>query len=200
MAKAKDGKKDIHKQPKVSNEVYEAEMFRLQTELVKMQEWTKATGVRIVVIFEGRDAAGKGGTIADQRVFEPAGRPDLRSADPPTARKVSGTTSATSPSCQLEARRALRPFLVQPGRRGKGDGLLHPTGVCAIHAPDSDLRTDADRRRHPAAQVLVFGVRRRAAQALPVPSSGSHAAMEIESHGSGVHQPLERTTRAPRTR
>ena len=63
MAKAKDGKKDIHKQPKVSNKVYEAEMFRLQTELVKMQEWIKATGVRIVVIFEGRDAAGKGGTI-----------------------------------------------------------------------------------------------------------------------------------------
>jgi len=57
------GKKDIHKQPKVSNKVYEAEMFRLQTELVKLQEWTKATGVRIVVIFEGRDAAGKGGTI-----------------------------------------------------------------------------------------------------------------------------------------
>ncbi len=49
--------------PKVPNDVYEAELFRLQTEFVKLQEWTRATGARIVVVFEGRDAAGKGGTI-----------------------------------------------------------------------------------------------------------------------------------------
>ena len=49
--------------PKVPNDVYEAELFRLQTEFVTLQEWAKATGARIVVIFEGRDAAGKGGTI-----------------------------------------------------------------------------------------------------------------------------------------
>ena len=51
------------KKRKISNEVYEAELLRLQTELVKLQEWTRATGARIVVLFEGRDAAGKGGTI-----------------------------------------------------------------------------------------------------------------------------------------
>jgi polyphosphate kinase 2 len=51
------------KLPKISDEVYEAEMFRLQTELVKLQEWTRQTGTRILVIFEGRDAAGKGGAI-----------------------------------------------------------------------------------------------------------------------------------------
>jgi polyphosphate kinase len=51
------------KRPKISNEVYEAEIFRLQTELVKLQEWTRQTGARILVIFEGRDAAGKGGAI-----------------------------------------------------------------------------------------------------------------------------------------
>ena len=48
---------------KMSNKEYEKEMFKLQTELVKLQEWVKATGARIVIIFEGRDAAGKGGTI-----------------------------------------------------------------------------------------------------------------------------------------
>jgi polyphosphate kinase 2 len=48
---------------KVTNSVYEAELFRLQTELVKVQEWVRATGARIVILFEGRDAAGKGGTI-----------------------------------------------------------------------------------------------------------------------------------------
>ena len=54
---------DRNPTPKVPNGVYEAELFRLQTEFVKLQEWAKATGARIVVIFEGRDAAGKGGTI-----------------------------------------------------------------------------------------------------------------------------------------
>ncbi|MCB1163037.1 MAG: polyphosphate kinase 2 [Candidatus Krumholzibacteriia bacterium] len=42
---------------------YEAELYRLQVELVKLQEWIKARGKRVVVIFEGRDAAGKGGVI-----------------------------------------------------------------------------------------------------------------------------------------
>jgi polyphosphate kinase len=47
----------------IPNKVYEAELFRLQTELVKLQEWVRACGTRVVVIFEGRDGAGKGGTI-----------------------------------------------------------------------------------------------------------------------------------------
>ncbi|MFG2147280.1 polyphosphate kinase 2 [Streptomyces sp. NPDC048696] len=47
---------------------YEKELLRLQTELVKLQEWVRATGARLVVVFEGRDAAGKGGTI--KRVAE----------------------------------------------------------------------------------------------------------------------------------
>jgi polyphosphate kinase len=51
------------KQPKISDKVYDAELFRLQTELVKLQEWVRAEGIRVVVIFEGRDGAGKGGTI-----------------------------------------------------------------------------------------------------------------------------------------
>lgn len=48
--------------PKTSS--YDDEIYRLQVELVKMQEWVRATGTRVAVIFEGRDAAGKGGTIA----------------------------------------------------------------------------------------------------------------------------------------
>ncbi|UPW07159.1 polyphosphate kinase 2 [Gordonia terrae] len=56
-------KKDKAKQAKIGNKVYEAELFRLQTELVKLQEWVRESGTRVVVIFEGRDAAGKGGTI-----------------------------------------------------------------------------------------------------------------------------------------
>ncbi|MDR1078885.1 MAG: hypothetical protein LBL55_09565, partial [Propionibacteriaceae bacterium] len=43
--------------------VYEAELARLQANLVDMQQWVKESGQRLVVIFEGRDAAGKGGAI-----------------------------------------------------------------------------------------------------------------------------------------
>ena len=54
---------------KLKRKAYEAELARLSVELVKMQEWVKAKGIRIVVAFEGRDAAGKGGTI--KRIVAP---------------------------------------------------------------------------------------------------------------------------------
>ena len=50
-------------QPKLSTKAYEREMRRLHGELVAMQEWVKATGARVCIVFEGRDTAGKGGTI-----------------------------------------------------------------------------------------------------------------------------------------
>jgi polyphosphate kinase len=49
--------------PKMKRKEYEREMQRLQGELVAMQEWVKATGAKICIVFEGRDTAGKGGTI-----------------------------------------------------------------------------------------------------------------------------------------
>jgi polyphosphate kinase 2 len=49
--------------PKLPTKTYEHELLRLQEELVKMEQWVADTGTRVVVIFEGRDAAGKGGTI-----------------------------------------------------------------------------------------------------------------------------------------
>lgn len=48
---------------KISNSAYEAELSRLQIELVNLQAWVKHSGHRIAIVFEGRDAAGKGGTI-----------------------------------------------------------------------------------------------------------------------------------------
>ncbi len=48
---------------KIQNKFYEAELARLQIELVKLQEWIKKEGLKVVVLFEGRDAAGKGGVI-----------------------------------------------------------------------------------------------------------------------------------------
>ena len=47
----------------LSRKVYESQKYLLQVELLKLQAWAKETGQRIVILFEGRDAAGKGGTI-----------------------------------------------------------------------------------------------------------------------------------------
>jgi polyphosphate kinase len=52
----------------ISKSAYEKELLRLQTELVRMQEWILHEGLRVVVLFEGRDTAGKGGTI--KRIME----------------------------------------------------------------------------------------------------------------------------------
>lgn len=54
---------------KLKTEVYEQQLSQLQVELVKLQYWVKHQGLRVVMIFEGRDAAGKGGTI--KRIVEP---------------------------------------------------------------------------------------------------------------------------------
>jgi len=48
---------------KLKRRQYEKELRRLQTELCRLQDWVKHTGMRVVVVFEGRDGAGKGGTI-----------------------------------------------------------------------------------------------------------------------------------------
>jgi len=48
---------------KLDTKTYEKELAKLQIELVKLQEWVRAKGLKVVVIFEGRDAAGKGGAI-----------------------------------------------------------------------------------------------------------------------------------------
>ncbi len=53
----------------IHDKVYEKELLKLQTELVKLQDWVKEKGKKIVVIFEGRDAAGKGGII--KRIVDP---------------------------------------------------------------------------------------------------------------------------------
>jgi polyphosphate kinase 2 len=54
--------------PRLKKKEYEGELRKLQTKLVEMQEWIKATGAKVVVVFEGRDAAGKGGVI--HRIME----------------------------------------------------------------------------------------------------------------------------------
>jgi polyphosphate kinase 2 len=62
---SKNGKRKLRHDPgaKFPLRLYEDELLRLQTELVKMKEWVRTEGKRLVIVFEGRDAAGKGGVI-----------------------------------------------------------------------------------------------------------------------------------------
>ncbi len=64
MGKNKKDKKDLSpKPPKLSKKEYNAEITKLHSELVKLQYWVRKKGLKIIVVFEGRDAAGKGGII-----------------------------------------------------------------------------------------------------------------------------------------
>lgn len=57
-------KDDVQKlQPGMKRKEYEEHLRKLQTELCRLQEWVKLKGLRVILVFEGRDAAGKGGTI-----------------------------------------------------------------------------------------------------------------------------------------
>jgi len=81
---------------KLTTKVYLKELRRLQAELCKLQDWAKATGERAIVVFEGRDAAGKGGAIraiterVSPRVFQVMALPT-----PSDREKTQLTPSAT---------------------------------------------------------------------------------------------------------
>ena len=60
MAKSED---DKNKNGKLKRKLYEKELLKLQVELCYLQDWVKAQGLKVIIVFEGRDTAGKGGTI-----------------------------------------------------------------------------------------------------------------------------------------
>ena len=106
---------------------YEEELKRLQAKLCRLQEWVKYKGLRVVVVFEGRDAAGKGGTIkaiterVSPRVFRVAALPapsDREKSQMYIQRYISAFPGG-------RRNRHLRSQLVQPGRHRACDGLLH---------------------------------------------------------------------------
>ena len=161
-----------------------------------MQTWVRVEGARLVVLFEGRDAAGKGGAI--KRITEPL-NPRLpgRGAAPPTERRArSGTSSATSPTCRPPARSSCSTELVQPGRRGTGHGILHAASTrnsCAVPG----VRADAGPLRDHPAQILVLGQRRGAGSASRsgsrTPASAGSFAMDFSRGRGGRSTPGRRT-------
>ena len=63
LSSATRGQSETGTPPKMNRKEYEREMRRLHGELVALQEWVKSSGAKICIVFEGRDTAGKGGTI-----------------------------------------------------------------------------------------------------------------------------------------
>ena len=81
---------------KMSRKEFEKELAKLQVELTRLQTWVRATGARVIVVFEGRDTAGKGGVISritartSPRVFRHVALPH-----PPIGKRPKSTSSAT---------------------------------------------------------------------------------------------------------
>ena len=119
---------------------------RLQVQLVSLQAHLQKSGERVVLLFEGRDAAGKGGAIKTYtRVPQPALQHRGGAAQAERPRELAVVFPALR---RLDAGRrrdrALRPLLVQPRRRRKGDGLLHPRSRPSLSARGgAALRVDA---------------------------------------------------------
>ena len=103
-ARSLDEQVGRHVTDRAERQAYFKELFRLQGELVKLQDWVQHTRKKVVILFEGRDAAGKGGVIKritqrlNPRVVRVAALP------PTTASARSGTFSATPRTCPLRAR------------------------------------------------------------------------------------------------
>ena len=153
-----DGSTPVEEGPhKISKKEFEKEMEKLQVELVKLQEWVKATGAKICVMFEGRDTAGKGGVIkriterVSPRVFRVVALGHAHGAG-----EIADVLPALhAPSAGSRGSGALRPQLVQPGRRRAGDGLCHPgTGGLLPEIYASGRAADHPFRHHPD-QVLA---------------------------------------------
>ena len=105
LSPAADPEAEAGRPPKMKRKEYERQMKVLHGELVAMQEWVKESGAKICVVFEGRDTAGKGGTIkriterVSPRVFRVVALPT------PTEREKSRCTcSATSRTSRRRAR------------------------------------------------------------------------------------------------
>ena len=113
---------------RMSRHDYEEQKRGLQIELLKAQDWIKDTGYKLVLVFEGRDAAGKGGTIKRFREhLDPRGA-DVVALGVPSPHEAGGVVLPALRAIPADTWRdpILRPFVVQPGGGRARDGLLQP--------------------------------------------------------------------------
>ena len=179
---------------------YFRELFRLQGELVKLQDWVAATRQKVVILFEGRDAAGKGGAI--KRITQ--------RLNPRVCRVV----ALPAPNDRERTQWYFQRYVAHLPAAGEivlfdrswynRAGVERVMGFCTddevrgVLPLGAGVRAHAGALGHPAAQVLVLDHRRRAGPALPRPHPRSAQAVEAEPDGSREPRAAGRTTPRPR--
>ena len=204
--KAKDAEAPAAPAPadekKARNKAYEAELARLQVEIAHLQAWVKASGARIVIIFEGRDAAGKGGMI--KRLTERV------------SPRVFRVVALPAPSDRQKTQIYMQRYIEQLPAAGEvlifdrswynRPGVERVMGYCTEEAGDALPAGDpaprgADHRvGHHAAQVLPD--RRRGGAGAPLPPAHRRSGAPVEAVADGPRSPTAAggTIPAPTTR
>ena len=163
----------------LSGKDYERELARLHVELVKLQQWVVAKGLKVVHRLRGPRRRRQGRHHqGDHRARQPARLSRGRAARADRAREVADVHAALHAASAGRRRdRDLRPQLVQPRRRRAGDGLLHRGAGEALSRADAGGREGDRRFRHHPAQILARGQRGGA----DAPARGAHRRSDARS-------------------
>ena len=174
---------------KARNKAYEKELARLQEEIANLQAWVKSSGARIVIIFEGRDAAGKGGMI--KRLTERV------------SPRVFRVVALPAPSDRQKTQLYMQRYIEQLPAAGEvlifdrswynRPGVERVMGYCSDEAATRFLQEiphlEALHHRvgHPAAQVLPH--RRREGAGAPLPPAHRRSGSPVEAVADGPRSP-----------
>jgi hypothetical protein len=187
-------KKQKDKNEKFKRKVYEKELRKLQVQLCYLQEWIKSEGQRIIIVFEGRDAAGKGGTIKalTERV------------SPRVFRVVALPTPSEREKTQMFIQRYMERFPAAGeviifdrswyNRAGveRVMGFVDEKQVYALPGTLPGNRKVYRWRRYQVDQDLARSRNERARKALRCPGRRSAPAMEAQPDGCGIIRALVR--------
>ena len=194
---------DYRQEPgrKLDLQVYLKQLSSLNVELVKLQEWIKARGLKVVVLFEGRDAAGKGGAI--------------KTITAPLNPRVCRVVALGTPTDREKTQWYFQRYVAQLPAAGEmvlfdrswynRAGVEHVMGFCSQDEYDEFLRllprvrADAHPVGHRPDQVLVLGRRRRTGEALPGPHQATRPSTGRSRRWTSCPGPSGSSTRAPRT-
>ena len=150
-SKSKEKSKD---NGRMDRKAYEEELRKLQVELCHLQQWVKSSGAKVIIVFEGRDAAGKGGTIkaiterVSPRVFRVVALPGSLG----TAEIADVHATLHGAFSRRRRDRHLRSQLVQPRRRRARHGLLSTNSN--ISASWISARSSSNTSSKPASRLI----------------------------------------------
>ena len=186
----------------IKRKEYEKQLRKLQVELCALQDWVKHKGLRVVVVFEGRDAAGKGGTI--------------KAITERVSPRVFRVVALPAPSDREKGQLYLQRYIAHFPTAGEivifdrswynRAGVEYVMGFCTEDAASPlpqglpRVRTVHRRRRHPAHQILAGGQRRGAEAPLRGPHRRSAASVEAEPDGPVLAKQMVRVFAGARHR